>query len=70
MASTTSWGGTVNVSPREALQFFEDYCMKTMTLKYLLEYSAAHEALRRLVVDDIARRKNLEDTKTPIVDLK
>lgn len=48
------------MNPADALRFFTDYCMKHMPLGRLVEYNDAYEVLRRLVVDDVARRKNAE----------
>jgi hypothetical protein len=51
------------VTPTEALRLFTDHCTATMPLGRRFEFDAAHEALRKLVVDDIARKKNQDETE-------
>lgn len=50
------------MNPTDALRFFTDFCKEHMMLNRLCEYNDAYEVLRRLVIDDIARRKNSADT--------
>jgi hypothetical protein len=51
------------MTPTEAFTLCSEQCLRTIPRERLDEYRSAIEILRRLVVDDIARKKNSADTQ-------
>lgn len=47
----------------EALELWRQYLLARLPGELLEQYNIAYEVLRKLVVDDIARRKNSAETE-------
>lgn len=51
------------MTPTQALEMLRHYIMSRLPAERLSEYNEAYEVLRKLVVDEIARKKNSAETE-------
>lgn len=50
------------MTPTKALEMLRHYILARLPLEQVKAYNDAYEVLRKLVVDDIARKKNAQET--------
>jgi hypothetical protein len=51
------------MTPTQALEILRHFLMARLPQERLKEFNDAYEVLRKLVVDDIARKKNATETE-------